>query len=318
MASPRPVQAATNGFIHLRPLLDLRRSEIVLALQNCGISWREDSSNEEALYFRNRIRNTVIPAWEVASPQDLFDGLSTSRQILEDEDEALNEWLFELVGKIDPEEPLDLGLLKDKPKALYRRALQVWIGSLKQGGALGRLAVEELIQKMMNGRKGQQSFGSSSFLEYEDRVIRLISPSIEEAKWLEKKLVLGGEVQCLDQSERIVAKAVEVDDALRAKILAGEFCPSETVFLALGMKAEPVFCVREWRNGDAYQPLGSPGTAKLQDLFTNKKIPVKKRHQLPIVCLASGRLIWCPYFPPSHLYRIKQSTKRAVQLTYLV
>jgi tRNA(Ile)-lysidine synthetase-like protein len=171
---------------------------------------------------------------------------------------------------------------------------------------------------MRDGRKGQRSFGTASFFEYENYVIRMVVPTKGEEGWPEMTLALGGEIKCTEKDEWLSARVVQVDDCLRNKIFAGEFDPTRTVFLALEMKPEPVFQVREWKNGDAYQPLGSPGTAKLQDLFTNKKISVKKRHKLPIVCLASGQLIWCPYFPPAHLFRIKPSTKRAVQLTYRV
>ncbi len=318
LASPRPIQKGANDFIHLRPLLTLRRSEIISALEGCGISWREDSSNFENRYYRNRIRNTVIPNWEKSCPQDLLTGLSLSRQILEDENEALDRWLIDLIGKIHPDEPLDLRLLKGRPKALYRRALQRWLGFLQEQGSLSRVAMEELVEQMSNGCRGQRSFGTTSFLEYKNQVIRVVVSVDRETGWPEMRLALGGEIQCPDQAQWLSARVVSVDECLREKIFAGAFDPAETVFLALGMKPEPVFQVRRWKNGDAYQPLGSPGMAKLQDLFTNKKISVKRRHKLPIVCLASGQLIWCPYFPPAHLYRIKSSTKRAVQLTYRV
>jgi len=318
LASPRPVQKGANGFIHLRPLLTQRRSEIVSALRDCGILWREDTSNLEDVYFRNRIRNEVFPSWEKASPQDLLSGLALSRQILEDEDEALGWWLNELVGEIHPDMPLDLSLLVGKPKALYRRAIQSWIGPLEKEGSLSRVAIEELVDQMVNGSKGRRSFGSASFLEYENRLIRVAFAKEDKEGWPEMMLTLGEKIQCPGKDEWLSARVVQVDDDLRNKIFGAEFDPSETVFLALEMKPECVFRVRAWKNGDAYQPLGSPGTAKLQDLFTNKKISVKERHKLPIVCLASGQLIWCPYFPPAHLFRIKPSTKRAVQLTYRV
>ena len=60
LASPRPIQEGANGFTHLRPLLTLRRSEIISALRDCRILWREDSSNLEDVYFRNRIRNGLL------------------------------------------------------------------------------------------------------------------------------------------------------------------------------------------------------------------------------------------------------------------
>ena len=36
---------------------------------------------------------------------------------------------------------------------------------------------------------------------------------------------------------------------------------------------------RHWQPGDRFQPIGQDGTAKLQDLFVNQKVPREERHQ---------------------------------------
>lgn len=55
----------------VRPLLDITRAEIVGWLRSAGIAWREDGTNSEDAYLRNRIRHhlvpvldSVIPGWE--------------------------------------------------------------------------------------------------------------------------------------------------------------------------------------------------------------------------------------------------------------
>jgi tRNA(Ile)-lysidine synthase len=45
LAAPRPVQLEPRGRVHLRPLLVLKKDEVVAALRSAGLSWREDSSN---------------------------------------------------------------------------------------------------------------------------------------------------------------------------------------------------------------------------------------------------------------------------------
>lgn len=45
----------------IRPLLGVRRSEIVTYLRDSGWSWCEDSSNNSGAYTRNRIRHELIP-----------------------------------------------------------------------------------------------------------------------------------------------------------------------------------------------------------------------------------------------------------------
>jgi tRNA(Ile)-lysidine synthase len=64
-----PVQSKPrNGLFVIRPMLFATGAEIREWLTAEGISWREDRSNSEATYQRNRIRNRVIPAIEESLP----------------------------------------------------------------------------------------------------------------------------------------------------------------------------------------------------------------------------------------------------------
>ena len=56
LAGMQPVQGN-----RVRPLLGVRRQEIVEYLEERGIGWCEDSSNGEKAYTRNRIRGDLIP-----------------------------------------------------------------------------------------------------------------------------------------------------------------------------------------------------------------------------------------------------------------
>lgn len=50
-----------NGMFFIRPLIEVRRKEIESFLKRKKISFRLDASNKEDLYFRNKIRNRLIP-----------------------------------------------------------------------------------------------------------------------------------------------------------------------------------------------------------------------------------------------------------------
>ena len=73
-----------------------------------------------------------------------------------------------------------------------------------------------------------------------------------------------------------------------------------------------------WRgrtDGDRFQPLGSPGSAKLSDLLINRKIPANLRESLPVV-LCGGEILWVPGLPPAENARLTGPTKGAVRLTW--
>jgi tRNA(Ile)-lysidine synthase TilS/MesJ len=71
------IEAVSTSFfsqyrvLFARPLIQLRKEEIKAFLMANQLHWREDSSNEEPKYLRNRIRNELIPLLE-----DLVGGKS--------------------------------------------------------------------------------------------------------------------------------------------------------------------------------------------------------------------------------------------------
>src|SRR5688572_8363060 len=74
LTAPRPVQVFADGRIFLRPLLTLKKAELTGALKAAGAQWREDSSNSGQDFFRNRIRQKVLPAWQKAAGRDVLAG----------------------------------------------------------------------------------------------------------------------------------------------------------------------------------------------------------------------------------------------------
>lgn len=70
MGSIRPVRRNDDGSRIIRPLLSSSRQEIEAFLRKEGLSWREDSTNAEDIYTRNKIRNRILPyAEEEICPQ---------------------------------------------------------------------------------------------------------------------------------------------------------------------------------------------------------------------------------------------------------
>ena len=52
----------------LRPLLEMTREEIVAFAREHGLNWREDSTNAQTDYKRNKIRNLVFPVFATINP----------------------------------------------------------------------------------------------------------------------------------------------------------------------------------------------------------------------------------------------------------
>ena len=64
----------------LRPLLTVKKEDVLRELHECGIRWREDRTNAGMAFFRNRIRHRVLPAWQEAAGRDAVSGAALARQ----------------------------------------------------------------------------------------------------------------------------------------------------------------------------------------------------------------------------------------------
>ncbi len=171
LAAPRPSQLMPGGRWHLRPLLSLQKAEIAAALRTAGACWREDASNATDRFFRNRVRHEVLPAWSKAAQRDAIAGAARSRELLEEDDQALEAWLGALLPRIRTGGKLPLAPLIGKPRALWRRALHRWLLAQPLAGDLSRAAVDALLDAILRGPT-RQSAGRAGFAVSDGRELR--------------------------------------------------------------------------------------------------------------------------------------------------
>jgi tRNA(Ile)-lysidine synthase len=168
LAAPRAVHAfpparpGGRGSFHVRPLLSLKKREIVLALREAGATWREDSSNAKGVHFRNRLRLDVIPRWLRAAGRDALAGAALSRELLEEDAAAIEAWV-DFLHPIGEDGSLNVARLAGRPRAVVRRSLYRWLLSQSKAGELSRQGFEALLRAVERGSPVRHSLGSHGF-----------------------------------------------------------------------------------------------------------------------------------------------------------
>ena len=71
--------------------------------------------------------------------------------------------------------------------------------------------------------------------------------------------------------------------------------------------------LRYWRRGDRFQPIGMQQSVKLQDLFTNLKIPRERRHRLVVAATARDELFWIEGFRIAERFKLDRQTRRCLE-----
>ncbi len=319
LSAPRPVHLWKDGSLRVRPLLDIPASDIRDALAAARVPSREDASNQDGLFFRNRVRHSVLPALAEASPSDAAAGIAASRALLEEDDDALGQWLESLLGGKE-RHPGDLRILRGRPRALVRRAVYAWLHQTLGEHELARPAVENVIEAVASGGSCRTSAGASGVLVVRDGRLS-VEPARHHAseapcRWPE--LVLRTDCALVGPAgDRLSLRRVRPGPRLLERLASGNVDPGTTAFLDPGADWPGWLLVRDPRPGDRMRPLGAPGRARLQDLFVNRKIPQEQRRRLPVVVLPGGTIVWVPGLPPAMDFAVQPGSKTVVQLTYV-
>ena len=78
-------------------------------------------------------------------------------------------------------------------------------------------------------------------------------------------------------------------------------------------KVGPKVVLRHWQPGDRFQPAGLGRPVKLQDLFTNQKIPRERRHELVVAATDSGEIWWVEGLRISERFKLRPATRRRLK-----
>jgi tRNA(Ile)-lysidine synthase len=108
-----------------RPLLAFTRAETTAYCEQRGLAWREDASNAEPVYARNRVRHGLLPELAKVHPAAAQNVLRTAA-LLRDEAEVLDALVDAEVGGsgASPRGTIPLARLAELPPALRRLVLQ--------------------------------------------------------------------------------------------------------------------------------------------------------------------------------------------------
>lgn len=114
-----------NGYTLLRPMLDISGRELRDALREAGIPWREDGSNRDGAYLRNRIRMELIPLMEQTAP-GAAGRIARTAGLIALENDAMAAEAERALAACREGEELNAEKLSALPQAVRTRALRRW------------------------------------------------------------------------------------------------------------------------------------------------------------------------------------------------
>jgi tRNA(Ile)-lysidine synthase len=352
--SERRLEGGERGVLVLRPLISLRRAEIRRSLADAKLTWRDDSSNLDERFTRNRVREVLLPKLdELAGPAGV-DNLRQFARAVEDLERELALKTAELTwsrphgaNACRAADDLDLGGVLPRaqlmflPLALRRRAL--W-RLLVEGTARapGKKLLDLVLDDLGAGRcarhtlpRGWQLHLRPATLDLEPPAQLLIGgrtrqpwlpfaelhgasrlPRGRDAAWLANRSDPPGGFALP------IPGSVSLPDGRRvcAEIVdaaPGAAIPREACTVELDRAAVGDTLIVRWqRAGDRFRPLGAPGSRPLRRFLADEGVPRGERRRVPLVCDAT-RIVWVGGLRPCDEARVRPETEQRLRLTLL-
>lgn len=288
----RSVSPADKSVALIRPLLDQSKDALLEFAKIEKVRFREDGSNASLDILRNRVRQELLPLLRRDYQPGLDRTVLRTMEIVGDEAEFVQEtaraWMRRKSRAAFARLPVAvqrqcvcmelarLGVSADF-ELVERLRLQSGVkhswrdGWLVREAASGCVALERAVSE-------KDSAGTHIFDLRPERGAELFEEV--EVNWRIQKHVPPAMLRGAAHCERFDAGKVG------ARIV-----------------------LRHWRAGDRFQPIGMTQPVKLQDLFTNARIPARERHKLLVAEAADGRIFWVEGLRISEPFKLSGTTR---------
>ena len=274
----------------MRPLLNFTREEIEEFATRNGILHREDATNSDSRFVRNRIRNEVFPQFAKINPSFLETSSREMAHFAEIEavlDEVFEQKKEQLTHTDGDAFCIDIEKLSEERQPRY------WLFRLLQMSGFS----EDMITRMETALDGQsgKTFFSSTHKAIRDRRYLKIYPLAENDP-------VQVDISVFDISEGFDPRSKD------GSIL---FVDADKVTL-------PLNC-RRWQEADRFRPFGMKGFRKLSDFFGDLKLDLEQKQRQTVITTVdsegSEQIVCIAGLRIDDRYRITEKTKRVVRIS---
>jgi tRNA(Ile)-lysidine synthase len=282
----------------VRPLLDVRRDELLAFLASLGQGYRTDSSNRDLRIPRNWVRHRLVPLLTGHLNADIVEVLAREATVLRDEAVFLDRLANDAAATLETALPerrvrLDAKALAGLPVALARRVVRQALARTENPQFHGFDHVEQVLAlaRPVGDRSAAdlpgvrvERNGASVVLYNRGVLSRRVPPAFRY------ELPVPGRADVPESG--CVVTAAPRSRAFRQIVAKQEFDNDLDVALIDASAADGGLAVRSRRPGDWIRPLGLRGRKKLQDVLVDRKVPRCERDRVPLVVDAEDRILW--------------------------
>ena len=291
----------------VRPLIRIRRHDILRFLAQQQLSYREDSSNTEEKYLRNRVRRELVPLLREKYNPRIVELLSNTANILRDDIETRTCWMIETFQREAAVTPRgvawDLGQFGRLPKGLQKDLIRYSLSRINGNlDSISARNVDQILDLARDHKSGRflEIHKIRITREYQQLHLERIRMPREAGTSYRYRLQIPGEMK-LAEAQSIFQASLDED-------LNGGYFVQRWEFYLSADEVQSGLWIRNWQAGDAYRPVGTSRVKKIKELFAQKKIPRHLRSAWPVVVI-DDKIIFVKGFPVSADRGVKEANR---------
>jgi tRNA(Ile)-lysidine synthase len=309
LSAIRPV--TEDGFI--RPFIECTRDEV--REQLAAGDWREDRSNQDLAFDRNRIRHQLLPYLRDNWNPQIEHSLSTTAEWAQEEEAYWRTIVHNLAREHlsspygESAQICTTGALNALPVAAARRLIRHAIEQIRGDLRSIEFAHIERIRALAAQPEGSgriqipgvdimRSFGWLRFAE---------PNAYSGDRHFSAQVTVPGEIVLPESSSVLIIREVLPERA-------SESLYNEMSRCVDGDRLPGSIELRTWQPGDQFRPVGKLSEVKLKTLFQEAKIPLWERRTWPVLAIGDS-IVWTRNFGAAADFAAGPDTSRPVSIT---
>lgn len=287
-----------NGKI-IRPLLPFTRAELLEYARENSINFREDSTNQETDFVRNKIRHQVIPVLQEINPgirKTMTENVARFREVEQLYNDVIEENRLHLVFRRDNQLLISIPRLKELP-APTSHLFEI----LSPFGFHHRDV--KMISKSLDSISGKRFFSATH------QLLR------------DRKYLILSEIEETDNNEYLIEKdqleisiPMEMEAKFQDRTSEFKFSTSPTIACLDADKLTFPLKLRKWQEGDVFQPIGMKGKKKkVSDYFVDRKFSLQDKENTWLL-LSGKKIVWIVGHRLDDRFKISDDTVKIYRL----
>ncbi len=278
----------------MRPMLAFARSEIIAFAQGNNIIWREDASNAETVFIRNKVRHNIVPGFKDLHPTALANfknsqnRLRQSAQMLENHITEIKSTLFlesNGIVKISNDGILALNPLEGYLYGLFKEyGFTDW----------------EALRSIVLGSSGKQVHSKTHRLvKNRNHLLLDILPT-----GANKSILINVHDVMVQHPIQLTIEKVAAIGETGLNIL---YADKSSLKFPL--------TIRQWIEGDYFYPFGMAGKKKVSKYFKDEKLDIISKDKQWLLC-SDEEIVWIIGKRSDNRFSVKDSTKEIMKFTW--